>query len=145
MNSATVGLFASGTFSMSDGGCMTQWYAFDSFRLHNPLIINQLSHIWRSLISNLAHYAFRSDCNQAEKVENMEEVELVFKDGLGPDPAKLIQSATEWLACGEHPKGARLESGLPVMKLVLHSGRTYHGRHSSDSDLVTDPHFWFGH
>jgi len=33
--------------------------------------------------------------NPAEKIENMEKVELVFKDGLGFDPAKLIQSATE--------------------------------------------------
>lgn len=33
--------------------------------------------------------------NPAEKIENMEKVELVFKDGVGFDPAKLIQSATE--------------------------------------------------
>lgn len=33
--------------------------------------------------------------NPAEKIENMEKVELVFKDGVGFDTAKLIQSATE--------------------------------------------------
>jgi len=33
--------------------------------------------------------------NPAEKIENMDNVELVFKDGLGFDPAKLLQSATE--------------------------------------------------
>jgi hypothetical protein len=33
--------------------------------------------------------------NPAEKIENMEKVELVFKDGMGFDPAKLIQSVTE--------------------------------------------------
>jgi hypothetical protein len=33
--------------------------------------------------------------NPAEKIENIEKVELVFKDGVGFDPAKLIQSATE--------------------------------------------------
>jgi hypothetical protein len=33
--------------------------------------------------------------NPAEKIENMEKVELVFKDGVGFDPAKLIQSVTE--------------------------------------------------
>jgi len=33
--------------------------------------------------------------NPAEKIENMEKVELVFKDGVGFDSAKLIQSATE--------------------------------------------------
>jgi imidazolonepropionase-like amidohydrolase len=32
--------------------------------------------------------------NPAEKIENMEKVELVFKDGVGFDPAKLIQSVT---------------------------------------------------
>jgi imidazolonepropionase-like amidohydrolase len=33
--------------------------------------------------------------NPAEKIENMEKVELVFKDGVAFDPAKLIQSVTE--------------------------------------------------
>jgi|SRR5215469_172838 len=33
--------------------------------------------------------------NPAEKIEKMGKVELVFKDGVGFDPAKLIQSATE--------------------------------------------------
>jgi imidazolonepropionase-like amidohydrolase len=33
--------------------------------------------------------------NPAEKIENIEKVELVFKDGIGFDPAKLIQSVTE--------------------------------------------------
>jgi hypothetical protein len=33
--------------------------------------------------------------NPAEKVENIEKVELVFKDGVGFDPAKLVQSVTE--------------------------------------------------
>ena len=33
--------------------------------------------------------------NPAEKIENMEKVETVFKDGVGYDPAKLIQSVTE--------------------------------------------------
>jgi imidazolonepropionase-like amidohydrolase len=33
--------------------------------------------------------------NPAEKIENIEKVELVFKDGVSFDPAKLIQSATE--------------------------------------------------
>jgi hypothetical protein len=33
--------------------------------------------------------------NPAEKIENIEKVELVFKDGAGFNPAKLIQSATE--------------------------------------------------
>jgi imidazolonepropionase-like amidohydrolase len=33
--------------------------------------------------------------NPAEKIENIEKVELVFKDGVGFDPAKLIQSVTE--------------------------------------------------
>src|SRR5260221_13147444 len=33
--------------------------------------------------------------NPAEKIENMEKVELVFKDGVGFDTAKLIPSATE--------------------------------------------------
>jgi imidazolonepropionase-like amidohydrolase len=33
--------------------------------------------------------------NPAEKIENIEKVELVFKDGVGFDPAKLIQSTTE--------------------------------------------------
>ena len=33
--------------------------------------------------------------NPAEKIENMEKVELVFKDGVGFDPEKLIQSVTE--------------------------------------------------
>jgi hypothetical protein len=33
--------------------------------------------------------------NPAEKIENVEKVELVFKDGLGFDSAKLIQSVTE--------------------------------------------------
>jgi imidazolonepropionase-like amidohydrolase len=33
--------------------------------------------------------------NPAEKIENIEKVELVFKDGLGFDPSKLIQSVTE--------------------------------------------------
>jgi imidazolonepropionase-like amidohydrolase len=33
--------------------------------------------------------------NPAEKIQNMEKVELVFKDGVGFDPAKLIQSAAE--------------------------------------------------
>ncbi len=33
--------------------------------------------------------------NPAEKIENIEKVELVFKDGVGFDPAKLIRSATE--------------------------------------------------
>jgi imidazolonepropionase-like amidohydrolase len=33
--------------------------------------------------------------NPAEKIENVEKVELVFKDGRGFDPAKLIQSVTE--------------------------------------------------
>jgi imidazolonepropionase-like amidohydrolase len=32
--------------------------------------------------------------NPTEKIENMEKVELVFKDGVGFDPAKLIQSVT---------------------------------------------------
>jgi imidazolonepropionase-like amidohydrolase len=32
--------------------------------------------------------------NPAEKIENMEKVELVFKDGVGFDPAKLIQSVS---------------------------------------------------
>jgi imidazolonepropionase-like amidohydrolase len=32
--------------------------------------------------------------NPAEKIENVEKVELVFKDGVGFDPAKLIQSVT---------------------------------------------------
>ena len=32
--------------------------------------------------------------NPAEKIENVEKVELVFKDGIGYDPAKLIQSVT---------------------------------------------------
>jgi hypothetical protein len=29
------------------------------------------------------------------EIENVEKVELVFKDGVGFDPAKLIQSVTE--------------------------------------------------
>ena len=33
--------------------------------------------------------------NPAEKIENVEKVELVFKDGVGFDPAKLIQSVTD--------------------------------------------------
>jgi imidazolonepropionase-like amidohydrolase len=33
--------------------------------------------------------------NPAEKIENVERVEMVFKDGVGFDPAKLIQSVTE--------------------------------------------------
>jgi imidazolonepropionase-like amidohydrolase len=33
--------------------------------------------------------------NPAEKIENVEKVELVFKDDRGFDPAKLIQSVTE--------------------------------------------------
>jgi imidazolonepropionase-like amidohydrolase len=33
--------------------------------------------------------------NPAEKIENIEKVELVIKDGVGFDPAKLIQSVTE--------------------------------------------------
>jgi imidazolonepropionase-like amidohydrolase len=33
--------------------------------------------------------------NPAEKIENMGKVELVFKDGVGFDPAKLIESVTE--------------------------------------------------
>jgi imidazolonepropionase-like amidohydrolase len=33
--------------------------------------------------------------NPAEKIENIEKVEVVFKDGVGFDPAKLIQSVTE--------------------------------------------------
>ena len=33
--------------------------------------------------------------NPAEKIEYVEKVELVFKDGVGFDPAKLIQSVTE--------------------------------------------------
>jgi hypothetical protein len=33
--------------------------------------------------------------NPAEKIENIEKVELVFKDGIGFDSAKLIRSATE--------------------------------------------------
>jgi len=33
--------------------------------------------------------------NPAEKIENIEKVELVFKDGVGFDPAKLIQSVSE--------------------------------------------------
>lgn len=33
--------------------------------------------------------------NPAEKIENVEKVELVFKDGVGFDPARLIQSVTE--------------------------------------------------
>src|SRR5580700_758354 len=33
--------------------------------------------------------------NPAEKIENVEKVELVFKDGVGFDPVKLIQSVTE--------------------------------------------------
>jgi imidazolonepropionase-like amidohydrolase len=33
--------------------------------------------------------------NPTEKIENIEKVELVFKDGVGFDPAKLIQSVTE--------------------------------------------------
>jgi imidazolonepropionase-like amidohydrolase len=33
--------------------------------------------------------------NPAEKIENVEKVELLFKDGVGFDPAKLIQSVTE--------------------------------------------------
>jgi hypothetical protein len=32
--------------------------------------------------------------NQAEKIENVEKVELVFKDGIGFDPAKLVQSVS---------------------------------------------------
>lgn len=32
--------------------------------------------------------------NPAEKIENVEKVEMVFKDGVGYDPAKLIQSVT---------------------------------------------------
>jgi hypothetical protein len=32
--------------------------------------------------------------NPAEKIENIEKVEMVFKDGVGFDPAKLIQSVT---------------------------------------------------
>jgi hypothetical protein len=32
--------------------------------------------------------------NPAEKIENIEKVETVFKDGMGYDPAKLIQSVT---------------------------------------------------
>ena len=33
--------------------------------------------------------------NPVEKIENIEKVDLVFKDGVGFDPAKLIQSVTE--------------------------------------------------
>jgi imidazolonepropionase-like amidohydrolase len=33
--------------------------------------------------------------NPAEKIENIEKVEIVFKDGVGYDPAKLIHSVTE--------------------------------------------------
>jgi imidazolonepropionase-like amidohydrolase len=33
--------------------------------------------------------------NPAEKIENVEKVEMVLKDGVGYDPAKLIQSVTE--------------------------------------------------
>jgi imidazolonepropionase-like amidohydrolase len=33
--------------------------------------------------------------NPVEKIENIEKVELVFKDGIGFDPAKLIKSVTE--------------------------------------------------
>ena len=33
--------------------------------------------------------------NPVEKIENMEKVELVFKDGVGFDPAKLIRSVTD--------------------------------------------------
>jgi imidazolonepropionase-like amidohydrolase len=33
--------------------------------------------------------------NPGEKIENVEKVELVFKDGMGFDPAKLIRSVTE--------------------------------------------------
>jgi hypothetical protein len=32
--------------------------------------------------------------NPADKIENIEKVETVFKDGIGYDPAKLIQSVT---------------------------------------------------
>jgi imidazolonepropionase-like amidohydrolase len=32
--------------------------------------------------------------NPAEKIENIERVELVFKDGVGYDPAALIQSVS---------------------------------------------------
>jgi imidazolonepropionase-like amidohydrolase len=32
--------------------------------------------------------------NPAEKIDNMEKVELVFKDGVGYDPAALIQSVS---------------------------------------------------
>lgn len=32
--------------------------------------------------------------NPAEKIENVEKVEIVFKDGVGYDPAKLIKSVT---------------------------------------------------
>jgi imidazolonepropionase-like amidohydrolase len=32
--------------------------------------------------------------NPAEKIDNIEKVELVFKDGVGYDPEKLIQSVT---------------------------------------------------
>jgi hypothetical protein len=32
--------------------------------------------------------------NPAEKIENVEKVEVVFKDGVGYDPDKLIQSVT---------------------------------------------------
>jgi imidazolonepropionase-like amidohydrolase len=33
--------------------------------------------------------------NPVEKIENIEKVELVFKDGIGFDPAALIKSVTE--------------------------------------------------
>jgi hypothetical protein len=32
--------------------------------------------------------------NPAENIDNMEKVELVFKDGVGYDPAALIQSVS---------------------------------------------------
>jgi len=32
--------------------------------------------------------------NPAEKIENVEKVEMVFKDGVGYDPGKLIESVT---------------------------------------------------
>jgi imidazolonepropionase-like amidohydrolase len=33
--------------------------------------------------------------NPVKKIENVERVELVFKDGVGFDPAKLIQSVSD--------------------------------------------------
>jgi len=46
------------------------------------------------------------DGNPAEKIENIENVDLVFKDNVGFDPAKLIQSATGLVGAR---RGARFE------------------------------------